>query len=69
VTAPVLLIHGDRDRLVSINVARVVAAQFPAWRFEVAENIGHVPMLEDPKWTADVVLDWMRSGAQLLATP
>jgi pimeloyl-ACP methyl ester carboxylesterase len=68
VTAPVLLIHGDHDRLVSINVARIVAAQFPAWRFEVAENIGHVPMLEDPKWTADVVLDWMRTHDLLLAT-
>jgi pimeloyl-ACP methyl ester carboxylesterase len=69
VTAPVLLLHGDQDRLVSINVARIVASQFPAWRFEVAENIGHVPMLEDPKWTADVVLDWMRADAKLLAAP
>jgi pimeloyl-ACP methyl ester carboxylesterase len=69
VSAPVLLIHGDHDRLVSINVARIVAAQFPAWRFEVAENIGHVPMLEDPKWTADIVLDWMRTTGLLLATP
>jgi pimeloyl-ACP methyl ester carboxylesterase len=67
VTAPVLLLHGDHDRLVSINVARTVASQFPAWRFEIAENIGHVPMLEDPAWTAEVILDWMRSDAKLLA--
>jgi pimeloyl-ACP methyl ester carboxylesterase len=67
VKAPVLLLHGDCDRLVSIKVARTVAAQFPAWRFEVAHNIGHVPMLEDPTWTADVILDWMRTEAKLLA--
>jgi pimeloyl-ACP methyl ester carboxylesterase len=67
VHAPVLLLHGDHDRLVSIKVARTIAAQFPAWRFEIAENIGHVPMLEDPKWTADVILDWLRTDAALLA--
>jgi pimeloyl-ACP methyl ester carboxylesterase len=66
VSAPVLLLHGDHDRLVSIDVARVVAAQFPAWRFEIAKDIGHVPMLEDPKWTADTILDWMRTDAGLL---
>jgi pimeloyl-ACP methyl ester carboxylesterase len=67
VSAPVLLLHGDHDRLVSIDVARTVAAQFPAWRFEVAKNIGHVPMLEDPTWTAETILDWMRTDARLLA--
>jgi pimeloyl-ACP methyl ester carboxylesterase len=67
VSAPVLLLHGDHDRLVSIDVARTIAQQFPAWRFEIAKDIGHVPMLEDPKWTADTILDWMRTDAALLA--
>lgn len=67
VSAPVLMLHGDRDRLVSVEVARTIAEQFPAWRFEIARDIGHVPMLEDPKWTADTILDWMRADAGLLA--
>jgi pimeloyl-ACP methyl ester carboxylesterase len=62
VSAPVLLLHGKRDRLVSIDVARAVARTFPAWRFEVAEDIGHIPMLEDPKWTADLILDWLQTS-------
>jgi pimeloyl-ACP methyl ester carboxylesterase len=66
ITAPVLLLHGRRDRLVSINVARATAKEFPAWRFEVADDIGHVPMLEAPRWTADVILDWLSRDTRLL---
>lgn len=61
VRAPVLLIHGDSDRLVSWRVAEGVAAANPSWRFEVARGIGHVPQLEAPDWTASLVLDWLDS--------
>jgi pimeloyl-ACP methyl ester carboxylesterase len=66
ITAPVLLLHGDHDRLVSIDVARAAAREFPAWRFEVAGDIGHVPMLEAPDWTADLILDWLEHDAKLI---
>jgi pimeloyl-ACP methyl ester carboxylesterase len=61
VVAPVLLIHGDQDRLVSLRVAESVAAAHPAWRFAVAHGVGHVPQLEAPEWTASTVLDWLSS--------
>lgn len=61
VEAPVLLLHGDRDRLVPLSGARGVAAANPHWRFEVARNIGHTPQLEAPEWTASVVLEWLDS--------
>lgn len=66
ITAPVLLLHGDRDRLVSIKVAQAAAKAFPAWRFEIANDIGHVPMLEAPDWTAEMILDWLAADAKLL---
>ena len=56
---PVMLIHGDRDRLIPIRAARQAAAANPAWRFEVATGVGHVPMLEAPVWTAGRLLDWL----------
>jgi pimeloyl-ACP methyl ester carboxylesterase len=59
ITAPVLLLHGDEDRLVPVAAARTAAAAHPAWRFEVAEGVGHVPQLEAPEWTAGHVLDWL----------
>jgi pimeloyl-ACP methyl ester carboxylesterase len=67
VHAPVLLMHGDRDRLVSIKVAQAIAKAFPDWRFDVARDIGHVPMLEAPDWTAATVLDWLVHDTQLLS--
>lgn len=56
---PVLLLHGDRDRLVPVRTVAAVAAAHPAWRFAVAEGVGHVPMLEAPQWTADQVRTWL----------
>ena len=66
VTAPVLMLHGDQDRLVPINLAAATARAFPAWRFEVANDIGHVPMLEAPHWMTGLVLDWLEHDAKLL---
>jgi pimeloyl-ACP methyl ester carboxylesterase len=59
IAGPVLLLHGDRDRLVPIGAARTAARANPRWRFEVAADIGHVPQLEAPEWTARQILDWL----------
>ncbi len=59
ISAPVLLLHGDRDRLVPIEAARAAAHANPTWRFEVAQDVGHVPQLEVPDWTVARVRDWL----------
>ncbi|MEO6999985.1 MAG: alpha/beta hydrolase [Terracoccus sp.] len=61
ICVPVLLIHGSKDRLVPIGAARSVARRNPLWRFEVAEDAGHVPQLEVPDWTIAQIQDWMAS--------
>jgi pimeloyl-ACP methyl ester carboxylesterase len=63
IRAPVLLLHGAKDRLVSVDAARAVAAANPSWRFEVAPDVGHVPLLEAPVWTASHILDWLATDA------
>jgi pimeloyl-ACP methyl ester carboxylesterase len=63
----VLLLHGARDRLVSVKVARANAREFSDWRLEIADDIGHVPMLEAPEWTAERVLEWLENDAKLLS--
>lgn len=55
---PVLLLHGDRDRLVGVGLAKDFAAHRPKWRFEIAHDVGHVPMLEVPEWTAEQIRAW-----------
>jgi pimeloyl-ACP methyl ester carboxylesterase len=59
IDAPVLLLHGEQDRLVSIQSARAAAAANPSWRFEVAHGVGHVPQLEVPDWTIHQILNWL----------
>ena len=59
IDVPVLLLHGDRDRLVHIASARAAAAANPTWQFEVAEGVGHVPQLEAPEWTAEKIVRWL----------
>jgi pimeloyl-ACP methyl ester carboxylesterase len=58
---PVLLVHGDRDRLVSVSAARDIARRHPAWRYLELAGVGHVPQLQVPERLASDVLDWMRA--------
>jgi pimeloyl-ACP methyl ester carboxylesterase len=59
ISCPVLLLHGTKDRLVTIGSARRVAAANPGWRFVEVPDAGHVPMLEDPGFTLDVLGDFL----------
>jgi pimeloyl-ACP methyl ester carboxylesterase len=59
IASPVLLLHGEKDRLVSVHSAREAAARNPGWRFEVLADVGHVPQLEVPDAVADLILDWL----------
>ncbi len=58
---PVLLVHGDRDRLVPVAAARDIAQRHPAWRYLELRGVGHVPQLQVPERLAPEVLDWMRT--------
>ena len=59
---PTLLIHGARDRLIPLSTARRMSSAHPGWRFEVAPDTGHAPMLESPAWTATTINDWLTHG-------
>lgn len=48
VTAPVLLVYGVRDKLVSYRTARRACAAFPDARLLVLPDGGHVAMMEHP---------------------
>lgn len=58
VEAPTLLIHGARDRLVSLLSARAAARLRPDWTFRVLGGVGHVAPLEAPERLADVIARW-----------
>ncbi len=72
ISAPVLLVHGERDRLVPVSAARVVARANPSWSLVVLPGIGHVPQLESPRETATAIQDWLEGAgrpAALAASP
>ena len=56
---PVLLIHGDRDRLVPITAARIAAAANPRWDTEFLRDVGHTPQLENPDAVIRAVQRWL----------
>lgn len=62
ISAPTLLVHGSKDRLVSVDSARWAAEQRPDWTYEEMEGVGHVPMLEAAEWLADLVTHWLESA-------
>ena len=57
--APVLLVHGERDRLVPVAAARTLAAENPEWTVEIVPDLGHAPMLENPELVAGIIADWL----------
>jgi pimeloyl-ACP methyl ester carboxylesterase len=54
-----LVLHGELDRLVPLSCSQALVEQRPDWRLEVLDGVGHVPQIELPERTADLVLDWL----------
>jgi pimeloyl-ACP methyl ester carboxylesterase len=64
ISCPTLMLQGDKDRLVPVAAARAVAAARPDWTFQVFDDIGHVPQLEDPAlWLASVEV-WLEGAGR-----
>ena len=58
IQAPTLLVFGAKDKLVPIAAGELAHRRRPDWTSAVHPDLGHVPMIEDPEWTARQVLEW-----------
>jgi pimeloyl-ACP methyl ester carboxylesterase len=58
ITTPVLLVWGDRDRLVFHHGAHRVLETVPEARLELLEGIGHCPQVEAPDRFAELLLSF-----------
>lgn len=61
VAQPTLIIHGDADRVASLESARWLAETLPDARLEVIEGAGHMPTLTRPIEVAREIA-WFISG-------
>jgi pimeloyl-ACP methyl ester carboxylesterase len=64
IAVPVLMVQGDRDRLVPVEAARDVAARHPDWRYVELAGVGHVPQLQVPVRIAGEILAWLAATAE-----
>lgn len=56
---PVLLVHGDRDRLVPVSAAHAALAGNPKWESAILPGVGHTPQLETPELVLEHVTSWL----------
>jgi pimeloyl-ACP methyl ester carboxylesterase len=56
ITAPTLIVWGDRDRLVNVALAPRTAEAIPGARLLVLPGVGHVAQMEDPTGVARAFL-------------
>lgn len=69
---PVLLLHGQRDRLVPVSAAWAAARAHPSWALTVLPGVGHVPQLEAARECTEAIFSWLDTGgrpAAAAATP
>ncbi len=68
VECPVLLVHGDRDRLVPVSAAQSALAANPKWESAILSGVGHTPQLETPELVREHVTSWL-DRHELAVTP
>ncbi|MGI4982400.1 MAG: alpha/beta fold hydrolase [Janthinobacterium lividum] len=59
-TIPTLLVWGEADRFVPLDVGRRIAERMPHARFASLPGCGHFPTLERAAICADMARDWLR---------
>ncbi len=63
VEAPVLLIWGDRDRMVTHNGSRHVLEALPDTSYVLFDGVGHCPQIEAPERFVDALEDFVSEVA------
>jgi pimeloyl-ACP methyl ester carboxylesterase len=59
IAVPTLWLQGADDPLARADQAAALAATRPDWPFRLRPGVGHLLAIEDPEWTAAVILEWL----------
>ncbi len=63
IKAPVLVVHGEQDRLVPPVNGKVVAKRIPGAQFRLIENAGHILMTDQPEVCTEVMFEFLKNQA------
>jgi pimeloyl-ACP methyl ester carboxylesterase len=67
IRCPVLLVWGDRDRMVTHRGAEKVTAAIPATTYELLEGVGHCPQIEAAGRVAELLLTFGQAPSRRAA--
>ncbi len=59
ITCPVLLVHGERDAVIDISLARALAGSLDNARLSVLDRTGHAPLLTRAGETAKLIAEFI----------
>ena len=59
IIAPAIVLQGALDRLLPAAGVRQLRALQPGWEVHVLPGVGHVPQIEQPERTAELICDWL----------
>ncbi len=62
ITARTLILWGDTDRLIHIGCVKIFERGIKNSKIAVIKGCGHIPMVERPKETADLYLNFLKPG-------
>jgi pimeloyl-ACP methyl ester carboxylesterase len=63
IRAPVLLVWGERDRMVPSRGSRRIIEALPETSYQLFERCGHCPQIEEPDRFVDLLLGFAASPA------
>jgi len=54
-----LILWGDKDRVLHMSGAKILESVMPNAKSVIMKNVGHVPMVEKPKESANIFLNFL----------
>jgi len=56
---PTLIVWGDNDRVLHVSGAKILESVMPKAQVAIMEGVGHLPMIEKPKETAEIYMSFL----------
>lgn len=57
---PTLILWGAKDRVLHVSGAKILESVMPKAQVAIMEGVGHLPMIEKPRETAEIYMSFLR---------